>query len=226
MRKYQWVSLLGLLVLASCKNETLPPVSLEPSIYSLQPGNEFVYQVDSIHYNDFSNQIDTFRFQMRERIDSVIEQTSSTKKIRIFQESLNPSTQSWNPISTVLLTYAPGVVRTTEDNNQFIRLVLPIYEGNSWKGNVLTNNDPWSNDWEYYYYDVWRSKEINGRNFDSTVSVNWVESTTFIDEMLGEETYAQGIGRIYRRFKNIRFKANGNIESGTDVTWKLISWKK
>jgi hypothetical protein len=226
MRKYQWVSLLGLLVLASCKNETLPPVSLEPSVYSLQPGNEFVYQVDSIHYNDFSNRIDTFRFQMRERVDSVIEQSSSTKKIRIFQESLDPSTQSWNPISTVLVTYAPGVVRTTEDNNQFIRLILPIYEGNSWKGNVLTNNDPWNNDWEYYYYDVWRSKEINGRNFDSTVSVNWVESTTFIDEMLGEETYAQGIGRIYRRFKNIRFKTNGNIESGTDVTWKIISWKK
>jgi hypothetical protein len=226
MRKFQWVSLLGLLVLASCKNETLPPVSLEPSVYSLQPGNEFVYQVDSIHYNDFSNRIDTFRFQMRERVDSVIEQSSSTKKIRIFQESLDPSTQSWNPISTVLVTYAPGVVRTTEDNNQFIRLILPIYEGNSWKGNVLTNNDPWNNDWEYYYYDVWRSKEINGRNFDSTVSVNWVESTTFIDEMLGEETYAQGIGRIYRRFKNIRFKTNGNIESGTDVTWKIISWKK
>jgi len=226
MRKYQWVRLLGLLALASCKNETLPPLSLEPSVYSLQPGNEFVYQVDSIHYNDFSNRIDTFRFQMRERVDSVIEQSSSTKKIRIFQESLDPSTQSWNPISTVLVTYAPGVVRTTEDNNQFIRLILPIYEGNSWKGNVLTNNDPWNNDWEYYYYDVSRSKEINGRNFDSTVSINWVESTTFIDEMLGEETYAQGLGRIYRRFKNIRFKTNGNIESGTDVTWKIISWKK
>jgi hypothetical protein len=67
---------------------------------------------------------------------------------------------------------------------------------------------------------------VLGKNFDSTVSVNWVESSTFIDETLGEETYAQGIGRIYRRFKNIRFKIDGNIESGYDVTWSLKSWKK
>ena len=226
MNRIKCLGLFALLALASCRNETLPPVSLEPGIYAIQPGNEFVYEVDSINYNDFTSRIDTFRFLMRERVDSILEQTSTTKKVRVFQESLDPTSQSWNPIATVLVTYAPGVVRTTEDNNQFIRLIVPIYEGNSWKGNVLTNNEPWNNDWEYYYYDVWRSKDVLGKRFDSTVSVNWIESSTFIDETLGEEMYAQGVGRIHRRFKNIRFKANGNIESGYDVTWSLKSWKK
>jgi len=87
----KWLGIVALLALASCKNETLPPVSLEPGIYAIQPGNEFVYAVDSIHYNDFTNRVDTFRFQMRERVDSILEQTSTTKKNKDFPRILGPN---------------------------------------------------------------------------------------------------------------------------------------
>lgn len=224
----RWMAIWGccLLFFAGCKDQYYPVSPLNQSLLELKPGDEFVYQVDSIHYNDFNNKIDTFRFQVHELIDSVLDSTNQVFKIRSFLESYDSIQKTWLPFATNEYQFHPSSVRCTEENNQFIRLITPVFEGRSWKGNALTNNEPFNSDWDYQYQDVWLTKKTGSLTFDSTVTIQWVKSSDLISEREGYDIYANHIGKIQRYFKNLEFDGNTGKVSGYVVHWNLIHWKK
>ena len=65
------VSIILALSLFSCKKDKSTAPDLGYNYFPDQVGRYVVYDVDSFYYNDFTNQTDTFKFQLKEKIQSI-----------------------------------------------------------------------------------------------------------------------------------------------------------
>lgn len=221
MRKFILLFTIALALFSSCKKDDPINVFTGYNYYPDNVGHELVYDVDSIVKNDFNGLTDTSHFQVKEIIESIIEDNEGRPTMRLERyKRLTPS-DPWIIYKVWTANKNLANVEKKEDNITYIKLVFPPQLNNTWDGNDKNN----LGEQQYEYSSVNDPDNFNGYNFDSTLSVLQRDDFDILEENYEIEKYAAGVGVYYKEQRNINFNYIADtIESQRIYIEKLIDY--
>lgn len=189
-------SIACMLLIVSCKKDKpVTPINYSYNYFPDNVGHYVIYNVDSISVNQLSVTIvDTFRYQIKEVIDSIFPDASGRPTQRISRYKRSDSTQPW----VIQKVWSGNLTQTTaervEDNYRFVRLIFPVSVNATWNGNVY--NTLGEMDYQYTAVDV--PSSINNTNFDSTLTVLQDSNVNLVQHQFYLEKYARNVGLVYK----------------------------
>jgi hypothetical protein len=188
-----------LLAFYACKKE-VDTVSLPKpftTYYPLKSGNYYIYACDSVKWNSFKNQFDTFNFEMKETIDSsFIDNANNLAYIILRQTRKNDSFTFTNDRRYYTKKTASRVERI-EENIRYVKLRFPLTLNKRWNGNYINNNDSLNLGlYTSIVTSLNQPQTINNLKFDSTTSINLVNYQDFLENKFAYEVYAAGVGLV------------------------------
>ena len=199
--------------LFSCKKDAAIP-DMGYNYYPDKVGTYVVYDVDSFYYNGFNlnavthfAEIDTFKFQVKEKMESVYFDNQNRPTIRLerYKRYYNDSTP-YNSLPWILTdVWAENRTATTaekvEENVRYIKLSFPLKENKSWNGNVQNTQDAQ----EYNYEFIDRPRTYGILHFDSALQVTQMDDhlVNRIAHQYKIEQYARNIGLVYKQYIDV-----------------------
>ncbi|MBL4707382.1 MAG: hypothetical protein JKY48_02955 [Flavobacteriales bacterium] len=222
MKQIGVLFLLFTLLTLACKDDdtTLPEEFVGLQYLPLKVGQESIYKIDSIIYNEFTGGVDTIRLQLRELVYESILDAEQRKAFEIGIYQRANDTLEWRLIRVIRKTRTASKYELLDNNQRTVPLIFPVSMDKKWDVNSLNATA----EVEYLYKSVNESLLLNGVNYDSTLSVIQLDEENLIERQFAEEKYALGFGLIYRRDLNIETDFDNNILSGYDATVELISF--
>ncbi|MFL5763096.1 MAG: hypothetical protein ACJ77K_04080 [Bacteroidia bacterium] len=194
----------------SCKKEKDPPVDLGYDYFPEKVGKFVIYDVDSFYYDDFTSSIDTFKFQIKEKIQSVYNDAQGRATLRLeryiknYSASVPYNAMPW----TIKDVWAANRLATTaekvEENVRYVKLAFPVKKGQEWNGNAQNTNGGLT--YSYLFFD--QPRTIGGNAFDSVLQVNQQNSETLISKDFFIEKYARRTGMVYKQGIHVESQPN------------------
>lgn len=221
---FYYISLFSIALFIGCSsdNDGVITPNLNHNYAGLAVGNFVIYDVDSIFFNDFDSSVDTFQFQIKEKIESQFIDLEGDESFRIerFKKTSDSTgfvlVDVWN--SKLVTTNFQKV----EENVRFIKLTFPIRMNNTWNGNIKNSLGEQS----YEYTSIHQPDFIGGFNLDSVSTVLQFDDVNLITQNFFEEKYAANIGLVYKKELS-RQRANLSAPwLGRDVTMTLFAYGK
>jgi hypothetical protein len=189
----------------------------------LQTGKYILYRYDSLRYVDHDRKDTIISYQAKDVVEGEATDNLGRAGWRIvrYLRGLNSTSEAdWRPLITYLVTPSRENIEVNENNFRYIKLVEPITEGRTWRGNGYLPNNPFegryqfSNDedmdeWEFTYQDVGATATYNNKDYDSTITVVQIADSTNTPvtdprvpaaKTLSVETYAKNVGLVYKEF--------------------------
>lgn len=200
---------------SSCKKEKQEAFDMGYSYFPDQKGNFIVYDVDSFYYNDFSDHIDTFKFQLKEKVESIFQDNQNRPTMRLeryvrFYDKLKPyPTIPWKLRNVWVANRTATTAEKVEENMRLTKLIFPVSTKSSWNGN-MQNTDP-SLSYSYFFVDVPRT--IGAFAFDSVLQVNQQDETNLISKKFYIEKYVRHVGLAYKHVIDVQSQPDGVPDS-------------
>lgn len=230
MRSKAVVGILLVLLLGACQKQTIE-LSFEPleSYFPIKRGTALTYRLDSTTYTGVNNAKSMNSYFIRDVLDSSITDNLG-KTTYIYKRSVRSKvdTTKWDLLITYRVALDSSKLYITENNLRFIKLVSPIKEGFTWKGNSFINTNENSGlsfyeNWDYTYGNPSEPLTINNIPFTATLSVyqkndtigNPTDKKQYSSILSSKEVYAKEIGLVYKEFlKETWQPANSNNPNG------------
>jgi hypothetical protein len=207
--------LLAALLFTTChKTGTFQTVKLE-DMMKLQVGKYIIYKLDSLKYVNFDQTLEATHYQAKDVVDAAITDNKGRpawRVIRYLRDSASTSETDWKPNITYMITVLSNSVEAVEENQRYIKLVQPIKEDFTWKGNAYINPESFDasfsiDAWDYTYTNIFSPFVFNdGRMVDSTITVNQRDEVlgdtsnpySYSIQNFSKEVYGKNIGLIYK----------------------------
>jgi hypothetical protein len=198
----------GILAVAflSCKKEQQQTLYMGYDYFPNNKGHYVIYQCDSIIVNPFKAtypQFDTFKYQIKEVIDSIFPNNSGQPTQRIVRYKRTDTTIPWTNIFTIEKvwtgTLLPNIAVRLEDNYDYVKLVFPMSLNEQWNGNVMNTI---TGQGDYQYATLNTPAIVNGTRFDSTLTVMQYSAAGLDFNQYYYEQYATGVGLVYKEVVN------------------------
>lgn len=139
--EYWLIIILFMVLFSSCKKETGEPVDMGYTYFPANTGHWVIYDVDSLHYNDFTATIDSFHFQLKEYTESVFMDNSVRKSQRLERYIRLADTVAWTIRDVWYETLTVSCAERVEENIRLVKLIFPIRESHEWDGNTYNTLD-------------------------------------------------------------------------------------
>lgn len=207
----------------ACKKDPSPAPDLGYNYFPDEVGRYAIYNVDSIHYNTFNLNVathitrgDTFRFQLKEKIESSYTDNQGRPALRLeryvkyYNSSIPYSAMPWILRDVWSETKTAKTAEKVEENERYIKLAFPVKEEQQWNGNAQNTND--AKIYSYEFFDLPRT--IGNILFDSVAQVNHYNETSLVYWHYSSEKYARNVGLIYKR--RIEVESQPNSDWSTD----------
>lgn len=185
---------------ASCGDSAKEIEYAEPADYQpLEIGAWWIYDVDSITYNDFTDPVtvDTIKFQLKEEITDTFTDQAGDFNYRLerfkkfYNDSVPYSSLSWKVSDIWFISEKGKNIERVEENNRYVSLQNPVRSATIWNGNAFNFKESW----DYNYQKL----EKPYGNFANTITVNQLqEDNLVIIYQLYEEVFAKGVGMVNR----------------------------
>lgn len=196
-----------ILFVAACKKTKDEIPDLGYNYYPVEVGSYIVYDVDSIYYDDFNNTKDTFKFQLKHKIESqFIDNEGRTayrieRSVKFYNPSIPYNQQQWQLRDVWVANKTNTTAELVEENTRYIKLAFPVKETQKWNGNAQNTSDAWQ--YEYNFFDLPRTH--GGVVYDSVLEVNQFDDKGAIltERKFFVERYARNVGLIYKRVIDI-----------------------
>ncbi|MFT4522635.1 MAG: hypothetical protein ACI8ZN_001585 [Bacteroidia bacterium] len=206
--------------LFSCRNIE-EPTAYGQEYFPLSVGSVWVYEVDSIVYDDFSDKDSAiFHFFKKEEITSSFEPLEgggTTFIVDVLHR--RDSTASWKYVKSIHKSLDTYRAYATEHNVKRVPLVFPIKDRKSWDPNQLNTLD----EQRYRYLQVGNSASVFGKSYESSIYVEQEVDSNFFQTIKKWERYAPNVGLIEKRFNYIEATEKGDV--GVKYYWQLTSFK-
>jgi len=202
-------TLLTSIFIVACSRDEGAAPDFGYNYYPEQQGSFIVYDVDSFFYNDFTDQIDTFKFQLKEKTESFYYDNQNRKTARIeryvkmYNDTIPYSAMTWTLKDVWASNKTVSTAEKVEENVRYVKLAFPIKEEQIWNGNAQNTLDGWN--YSYEFFD--RPRTIGGVAFDSVLQV------TQFDDKLNNLIKHQNYIELYARNKGLIYKKVIDIES-------------
>jgi hypothetical protein len=209
-----------ILFTACKKTDTYSPEPVN-DYYPLTVGKYITYDLDSIIFTNYGASIltlDTFHYQIQYVVDAQIVDNLNRTAYRIIRYIRPDSTFGWTSDETDMAVNTGRTIEFTEENLKYVKLTQPIQNGYSWAGNSyiettsLISTEQYLGGWEYTYDGLNAPVTLGNLTVDSTLQVAEIDDSTgpqdhtnpyndyYSTKTYSSETYAKGIGLIYRNF--------------------------
>ncbi len=210
------------LLLASCKKDDPVTIDAGYDYFPVNIGHTLIYDVDSIVYDDFfvPTKIDTFRFQIKEVVESQFTDNTGKPAYRIERFRRTSDTLSWSIVNVWVAARTSTTAERVENNTRYLKLVFAAREGREWNGNTFNNMD----EQLYEYTAVDAPYAIAGFSFDSTLTVLQNEELNIVQDEFEQEVYAKHIGLVRKDFRNLEKQPGIGIKSGLIYNWTLRAY--
>ena len=228
--------------LVSCekKTEDFNSDKLEEYVPT-EVGKYIRYRLDSVLYVNFGQKDSTVYYQAKDVVEEAFKDDkdrTSLRVVRYLRDTLE--TQAWVPTMTYVITPDRNKVEVVENNLRFIKLILPLTEGSSWKGNTYVNlnsTDPaWDFDylfdWDYTYENMGSDFTVfGGKSIPNTVTINQrdevigipTDPNGYSERNFSVEVYAKGIGLVSKNFLHTEYQpGNPGYTNGYGIRMKMI----
>jgi len=208
--------------LISCKKKTEDFTSAAMSEYlPLQVGKSITYRLDSLVFKNFGTVEETHSYQEKHVVDALMPDGLGRPSYRVYRFTRDTAgLQPWVSAGSYFITQQDVTTEVIENNMRFVKLVYPIANGHTWKGNEFLADNPFKSlysfendddiaDWDYTYDNTDETIALNGQTIEHVLTVDGVDrsfnvpvtNTTgygSIDFM--QDKYAKGIGLVYQEF--------------------------
>lgn len=224
--------------LASCKksSEELDLTSID-EYAPLTIGKYVTYNLDSLVYSNFNSVEDHHYYQVKLLVADTLRDNLGRKAYRITRLIRPLSGGVFTPDNSFMAINTGNSFEYIENNFRYLKLIQPIKEGQTWKGNTYidvtspTVDLSYLEDWDYTYENVDQSSTIAGVPIAHTITVNQRDlsdglpvtgATLYAQRDFSKEIYAKGIGMIYRKFHHFVYQGNTHTYDGYGVTYTMI----
>ena len=247
MKFIRTILLLTTIIIISNSCETkIDPYSNDFSgseYFPLETGNTWIYEVDSIIYDNNGTKIDTFSHIVKEFISGTFEDNNGNTNYII--ERYNKSGNDWNLTDAWAAYINDKQAVRNEDNLIFIKLVFPIKKDITWDGNAYFDSEntiiriagepiKMYEYWSYRYISTGEAEDIGENSYDDVATVEQVNYENSIQKRYSIEKYAKGTGLIYKNMVILNTQKidhpntawENKAEEGFILTQKLISFSK
>lgn len=215
---YFFVTLLAIWLLPACSDKKVELSSPALSEYfPLTPGKYITYRLDSTVLTQFGRDTIVHSYRVRDLVEAEVIDGEGRNSFRIVRSMSNlAGTTPYVPSYTFSATpEKTDWIEFVDNNLRFMKLRFPVFEGFKWKGNSfidassLNSQVRYLADWEYEYQNVGLPAVINGKTYDSTITIlqrdEVVPEGPFDPQYFKQydysiEIYAKGIGLIYKNF--------------------------
>ncbi len=212
---------------AACKKESEELSILPISDYApLAVGKYITYSLDSLVYTNFGA-VEAHRFyEVKYLTADSLTDLLGRKAFRIVRYIRTLPNGNFNADNTFLAVNTGTKYEFTENNLRFLKLVQPIKNEGTWKGNSaidvssLGTDLQYLSDWDYTYFNVGQAKTVGTFNLANTITVNQIDesvnlpvippgspnSTNIASKDYSQEIYAKGIGMVRKEFLHFEYQ--------------------
>ena len=197
-------------------------------------GSYIIYRMDSLKFINVGSQDTTISYLAKEIVEDSITDNLGRPSYRVVRY-LSDTTGSapWTPSIAYMVTPLKGSVEVVENNLRFIKLVTPVQDYISWKGNAYidTKNDSlllFMDGWDYTYTNTGLPFNVLAGTIPASVTVNEANNiyttpdSSYIQTIISQEVYGKGIGFIYKNFLNSVYQSpNVQYPSGATIGYGL-----
>ena len=200
-----WLTILMIVILTgifSCKKDKeVLAVDLGYDYFPSNKGSFIIYEVDSLYYNDFTFTIDTFKFQIKEKIADNFTDLSNRLTQRIERFYRKNSNEEWLIKDVWFANQTANTAEKVEENIRFVKIVFPLKKENSWNGNRFNVLGPD----EFRLQHCHLPFRIDTKAFDRSVTVIQQNDSTLVSQDKRLEVYGYQIGLVYAERQQVRF---------------------
>ena len=209
------ISLAAIIYFSSCKKAITSRADIGYNYFPNQVGQYVIYDVDSVSYDDFRintythlAKVDSFKFQLKEKIQSIFNDNQNRPTIRLeryvkyYNDSLFYNQMPWTLRNVWTENRTITTAEKVEENIRYIKLTFPIAENKTWNGNAKNTYK----EWDYFYSFIDKPRIIGIWSFDSVLQVTQYNngSPNIIEKQLYTEQYAKKVGLIYKQVIDIK----------------------
>ena len=203
-----------------CDKQTLITEELFHEYYPIEVGHWIIYDVDAVVYDDFTGEVDTSYYQIKEVFESSFTDDSGNESIRLERYIRDNPDENWQIKNVWTSRRLPSRVEKVEENIRYIKLVFPPKVNKTWDGNAYNTKAEQT-------YRITRSHEtlnINGLQLDSVVSVVQADFETLISKEYKVEKFAKNIGLVYKEYVDLKTEIDGTVISGVDYKYTAVDY--
>jgi len=216
----------------SCKKDKALAPDMGYNYFPTEKGRYVVYDVDSFYYDNFNvpTTIDTFKYQLKEKIQSIYLDNQNRPTIRLeryiknYSSTVPYSVMSWTLKNVWSENRTATNAEKVEENVRYVKLKFPVKENQKWNGNIQNTLPEWN--YSYNFFDL--SRTIGGIKFDSVLQVDQYddESKNLVERTLYIEKYARNVGLIFKQVIDVESQPGTNPQSNffqIPIMQRLIS---
>ena len=241
MKKPFWPAVcLAFISLVSCnkQDEGIQTTTLDAYFPTLV-GKYITYHLDSTVFVSFGTIKEIHSYEVKYLTEAEITDNLGRNAFRIIRYIRKNDSESWTPDATFMAVNDTATAEFIENNLRYTKLVLPVKNGISWKGNAHIDtysfNSPvrYLDDWDYTYDSVGKPITVGNFFFDNAIKVNQRDEiignpddpSSYSEINIGMEKYAAGVGMVYRNFYHSEYQPGGGgfyAEGSYGVTYTII----
>lgn len=199
----------------SCKkpdDRPAPPQATQ-EYYPLEIGKWVIYDVDSTIWDDTFCVKRFYNYQVKHIVADTFTDNIGRPSYRVETYIRKRVENDWTAHHVFYVTNTEVTLEMIHDQFRFIKLVFPVSEGTTWKGNnyILTKDPARSfyDNWDYSYRKVGDIFNTGLKVFDNTITVEHRDDAisdpevfpdVYAERTSSREVYASGVGMIYREY--------------------------
>ncbi len=203
-------------VFSCTKHHTEAPPDLGYDYYPAKIGSYIIYDVDSISYRQPQNDTAIYKFQIKEKLDTLFTDNQGRPTIKIvrykkmYSSTIPYSQMSWAVLQDVWMANKSKTdAEVVEENIRYTKLAFPAKLNGTWNGTAHADTNA-VNTYTYTAYDTPAS--YGNLSFQKTLTVNQYSSFpgNVVEFQNYNEKYASNVGLIYKEITNYKYKQDIN----------------
>ncbi|WP_461099301.1 hypothetical protein [Spirosoma luteolum] len=177
----------------------------------LEPGRYVEYAVSETRYALNAPAVQR-TYQLREEIGQPYRAVDGDTAYTLLRFRRSTAAQNWQTDSIWTIRRQTNAVIRTENGLDFVSLLFPARDGQTWNGNRLNalGED------DYTIRNAGQPYRVSAAGFDQTVTVVAQDDSTLVSQDKRLAVYARGVGLIYRERIQLQYCSSSPACIGTN----------
>lgn len=202
------------MLLVSCEKETeeLEPISKTNKYYPLVIRHWVSYQIEEIVIDLPSGVNDTVRYQIKEKVESLIDSTKYSNTYRLERYYRITDQQEWVLLNIWEVRQYPTRIHRIEDNVEYIKIITPASLDTEWNTNTFNHSDE-----QMCSIEKIETVIISGISVE-TAFITHYDQLSLVGKDLHEEQFSENIGLTKKSIINVDLNIDPNLPWEEKVT--------
>jgi hypothetical protein len=194
--------------------------------FPLEIGKFVTWEIEEKNYTILDST--TSIYQIKEVVADTFTNLSGQRQYILERYKRANSEQNWQIDSVWSATRTGSQAVKYENNTPYIKLIFPTANNQTWNGNAYNNYGEKT----YKLIENKRARKYGEISLSNTVKILMGNDSSLVTQVKREEIYGLGIGLVYMKRINVRFKSDepnlgkGIIESGKIEKFTIIDYGK